>query len=600
MRDGVHAADMPLEFDLLDWATIEPHYARLEAEPLTESSVGAWLAGWSALAEALSEAASRSSIEYTQQTDDEERRDAYFRYVREIAPRRNRAEDVLIRKLLAAVDDWGGDLPDDLGLELDTAMREFRGRAELFREENVSLLAEDRASSARYGEIMGALQVEFEGEPRTLAQLRPFLAVNDRARREAAWRASAQTALSARERLDELFDQLVELRGRTARNAGMDDYRDYRWRALGRFDYTPDDVSRLRLAIVETVVPARRRLARHRADALGLTVLRPWDTEVDINGDEPLAPFTGGAELVEGGARVLGNVGAVFGDRLQAMWTGGLLDLENRPGKAPGGYCASLDVQRLPFIFMNAVGTDDDVRTLLHEAGHAFHVYETANLPLIWQRGSPMEFAEVASMSMELLAAPYLDRASGGFYDGADAVRARLALLEGIIDFLPYMATVDHFQEWVYAEPDHDRRARDERWGELFELYCGGLDWSGLEDVHATGWQRKLHIFQVPFYYIEYGIAQLGALQVWRNALQDPRTAIAEYRSALALGGTRKLPDLFEAAGARLAFDAETVGVLVELIESEADRLRGTLQRANRQLEPQVEPEASLTNGDGR
>jgi oligoendopeptidase F len=253
----------------------------------------------------------------------------------------------------------------------------------------------------------------------------------------------------------------------------------------------------------------------------------------------------------------------------------GLLDLDNRKGKAPGGYCATLHRRRLPFIFMNAVGTEDNVRTMLHEAGHAFHVFDRSHLPYVWQRGAPMEFAEVASMSMELLTSPYIDRQHGGFYDARDAVRSRLSHLERMLWFLPYMATVSRFQHELYGANDATRGGRDALWSRLFLQYNVGVDWSGLEDTVESLWHHKLHIFTVPFYYIEYGLAQLGALQVWRNALADPAAALRAYREALSLGGTRTLPQLFEAAGAQLAFDAATVTDLVGLVEN---RFEGYLQ----------------------
>jgi oligoendopeptidase F len=448
-----------------------------------------------------------------------------------------------------------------------TTLQQFRTDVELFREENVPLLAEEQATASRYGETIGSLTVDFDGQERTLAQLAPYRAEPNRALREAAWHAGHDAMLSVRSPLDDLFDELLALRRRIAANAGYDNYRDYKWRQLGRFDYTPDDAVRFQAAIRDAVVPALERQHERRAAALGLPALRPWDLDVDVHGDRPLRPFDTGDELSEGSIRIFDNVDRELGGMLRVMRDEGLLDLDNRKGKAPGGYCATLSARHRPFIFMNAVGTEDNVRTMLHEAGHAFHVFDRRPLPLIWQRRSPMEFSEVASMSMELLTSPYLARERGGFYEPEDAVRARIQHLERIIAFLPYMATVDAFQHWLYANPEHSRDERDEAWLGLHEAYNVGVDWSGFEEGRESLWHHKLHIFQVPFYYIEYGIAQLGALQVWRNSLTDPADALRRYRAALALGGTRPLPELFETAGARLAFDTETVAELVELVE---------------------------------
>jgi oligoendopeptidase F len=386
--------------------------------------------------------------------------------------------------------------------------------------------------------------------------------------------------LDVREELDELFDELLGFRTRIAANAGYDDYRDYKWQQLGRFDYTPADAVRFQDAILETVVPALERQSARRAALLGVDTLRPWDLDVDAHGDTPLRPFETADELADGSIRVFERVDPALAGMVRQMRDEGLLDLDNRKGKAPGGYCATLSARRRPFIFMNAVGTEDNVRTMLHEAGHAFHVFDRNGLPLIWQRRSPMEFNEVASMSMELLTAPYLDRASGGFYEAEDAIRSRIQHLERIISFLPYMATVDAFQLWLYANPAHTRDERDAEWLRLHRRFVVGADWSGHEESRESLWQHKLHIFQAPFYYIEYGIAQLGALQVWRNSLRDPADALARYRSALALGGTRPLPELFRAAGAEVVLDAEPLAELVALVETTVDGLADELGRA--------------------
>ncbi len=294
---------------------------------------------------------------------------------------------------------------------------------------------------------------------------------------------------------------------------------------------------------------------------------------MDVFGGPPLKPFETGDELAEGCRRIFAQLDPDLGRHIATMQHEGLLDLENRQGKAPGGYCSTLPARGRPFIFMNAVGTEDNVRTMLHEAGHAFHVFERNALPWIWQRRSPMEFNEVASMSMELLTSPYLSRDEGGFYDPRDALRARAQHLERIVVFLPYMATVDAFQHWLYAHPDHARAERDAAWLELHTRYNVAGDWSGFEASRESLWQHKLHIFQAPFYYIEYGLAQLGALQVWQNSRTDAEGALQSYRQALALGGTVPLPELYAAAGARLVFDTAGVGELVAVVEETLDGL---------------------------
>jgi oligoendopeptidase F len=298
--------------------------------------------------------------------------------------------------------------------------------------------------------------------------------------------------------------------------------------------------------------------------------LRPWDLEAPLPGAPALTPFANVQELEARSEAVLHHVDPAFGNYFATMRCEDLLDLENRKGKAPGGYCATFEVVKRPFIFMNAVGLADDVRTILHEAGHAFHAFESAPLAYSQQRDVPMEFAEVASMAMELLASPYLKQSDGGFYGQEAYVRARIEHLEDMLCFWPYMAVVDGFQHWAYTHPQRatDPAQCDDAWDRLWQRFMRGQDWSGLDDERVTGWHRKLHLYGYPFYYVEYGLAQLGAVQVWRNALRDQPTAVAAYRSALALGGTRSLPELFTAAGGRFAFDIETVGEAVDLIEA--------------------------------
>jgi oligoendopeptidase F len=556
------------QIDLASWDSLAPYFDDLRGRPLDDAAMPLWLADWSRLSELVGEAAAWTSIRYTQDTEDPARKAAYLHFVTQISPQLRLAEQTLKDRLLDS--GWASD-------DLATVLRQFRADAAIFRSENVPLLADEQAAAARYSEQVGALTVEFDGEARTLAQLAPYRAAADRSVRESAWRAGMDGMLGLREGLDELYDELLAIRVKIAANAGFDNYTDYKWQQLGRFDYSTADALRLQEAVLEAAVPALARAAERRRRALGVDTLRPWDLEVDVYDERPLRPFETGEELAEGSRRIFQQLDPVLGERVAIMQREGLLDLENRKGKAPGGYCSTLPARGRPFIFMNAVGTEDNVRTMLHEAGHAFHVFDRQDLTYAWQRRSPMEFNEVASMSMELLTSPYLERDAGGFYSPADAIRARLQHLERILIFLPYMATVDAFQFWVYAHPDHSHAERDAAWLELHRRYNVAGDWSGFDASRESLWHHKQHIFQVPFYYIEYGIAQLGALQVWRNSRADAADALARYRRALSLGGTVPLPALFEAAGAELVFDPAGVGSLVRLVEDaiaeEEDRL---------------------------
>ena len=385
----------------------------------------------------------------------------------------------------------------------------------------------------------------------------------------------SQRRLADRSALNDLWRELHALRQRIAANAGHPDYRSYIWQAKQRFDYTPADCATFHDAIEAVCVPAATRIYDRRSRLLGLPALRPWDLTngefsrpADMPGTQPLKPYRDGGELLDKSAAILDKVDPSLGGQYRMMIAEGLLDAENRKGKAPGGYCTYFPVAKRPFIFMNAVGLHDDVQTMLHEAGHAFHAFASSDLPFAPQLESPMEFNEVASMAMELLAAPYLTADHGGFYDVGGAARARIEHLESTILFWPYMAVVDAFQQWAYTHPEGaEPDACDAQWRALVQRFIPAIDFDGLDDVMATGWHRKLHIFNVPFYYVEYGLAQLGAAQVWRNSLTDHPRAVADYRSALRLGGTATLPQLFATAGARFAFDAGTLGEAVGLIE---------------------------------
>ncbi|MCL4235947.1 MAG: M3 family oligoendopeptidase, partial [Deltaproteobacteria bacterium] len=488
----------------------------------------------------------------------------YQEYVQRIHLPAQAEADALKRKLVES-----GLVPE--GFEVP--LRQARADIEIFREENQALKAKEHDLRQRYRKITGAQMVDWDGERKTVAQLGPVLQEPDRARREAAWRAQMTRWLQDRDAIDALWAEFLDVRLPMAVNAGFATYRDYAWKMMGRFDYTPADCAAFRDAIERAVVPVAERIYAKRRAALGVDRLRPWDLNVETRGDVPLRPFANGSELEEKAATVFDALDPYLGARYRTMRVEGLLDLENREGKAPGGFCTGYDQRRRPFILMNAVGIHNDVQTMLHEAGHAFHAFEVYRLPHHQRWAAPMEFCEVASMSMERLAAPHMS-APGAFYTEAEAARARIEHLEEIVLFWPYMAVVDGFQHWVYEHPSTARDARrcDETWAALWARFMRGVDWSGLETEAATGWHRKLHIHLYPFYYVEYGLAQLGAVQVFGRSLADPAGALADYRSALSIGaGT--LPELFSAAGAKFAFDTETLGAAVNLVERAMDAL---------------------------
>ena len=545
------------------WPEIEPHYKGLESRPLTAASVDEWLTDWTRLGEKLEEMYSRLSVATSINTADKEADARMNKFLDGIFPNAMAAEQKLKEKLLASkLEPAGFEIP----------LRNMRAEADLFREPNLPLLYEEKKLAIEYDKIYGAQTVKWEGEEITLTRLAMNFQQPDRARREKAWQAKAKRQLDDVEAINDLWVKFMDVRARIAKNAGKPSFREYAWQQKLRFDYSPADCKSFAAAIEQVVVPAATRIYKKRQQALGLDTLRPWDlvdgwySRPSPAADAPvLKPFATIDELKAKASAIFHKVDPALGGRFDSMVADGLTDLDNRKNKAPGAYCTSYTSLRKPFIFVNAVGIHEDVMTTLHESGHAFHVFETAKVPYIQQLAVPMEFAEVASMGMELLASPYLT----GFYSEADAARARIEHLEGMLLFWPFMAVVDSFQQWVYENPKAgaDPRLCDAKWGELWDRFIPGVDYSGLEQVKNTGWHRKLHIHQIPFYYVEYGLAQLGAVQIFGNARKDQKKAVADYRKALSLGGMVTLPELFQAAEARFAFDAATLKKAVDLME---------------------------------
>jgi oligoendopeptidase F len=547
------------------WADLEPRFDALAAAPLDEGTVEAWLAAWSRLAALVHEAAAAAMIAYTANTADEARREAHLRFSTGILPRVDEREAVLAGRLVAL----GWTRPD-----LETMLRRFRTTVAIFREANVPRLAELEGLAAEYQRLTGGLLADWEGERVPLPRLLPHLRSPDRAIRERAFHGIGAPYREARPALAALFDRMYHLRQAVAREAGFPDFQAYSFAAKHRDDYGPDDCRRFHEAVEAVVVPAVGRVLERRRRRLGLDRLRPWDLQVDPAGREPVRAFADAAEFEARAERVFAAVDPVLGGQFATMRVEALLDLESRPNKAPGGFCETLPVRGRPYVHMNAVGLLEDVTTLLHEAGHCFHAFAAHPLPVLWQRHPGAEAAELASMSMELLALPYVAE-PGGFVSPPELARAWAEHLEDILLTLAHIASVDAFQSWIYTSGEgEDAAARDAAWLAIRARFETGVDWVGLEPERVARWYRQLHIFLYPFYYIEYGIAQLGALQVYRNALADRRRAVADYRRALALGATARLPEIYRAAGARLVFDAAGMGALVALVEerlAEAD-----------------------------
>ena len=549
------------------WPEIEIHYQELASRPVNAGNVDAWLADWSDIGERLEELYARLAVATSTDTADKAAEERMTNYLDGIFPNSMAAEQKLKEKLLAT-----GLKPE--GFEIP--LRNMRAERDLFRTSNLQLLAEQQKLALQYDKIIGAQTVQWEGQEVTLTRLARNFQQPDRERREKAWKLKAARQLADVKAINELWVKSMDMRLRIARNAGKPSYREYAWQQKLRFDYTPADCKSFASAIEQMVVPAATRIYKKRKRALGLNSLRPWDLmdgwfnrPAPPGGAPTLKPFDTIDELKQGVSNIFHKVDPVLGGYFDTLLAEGLTDLENRKNKAPGAYCTSYTSIRKPFVFANAVGIHDDVMTTLHESGHAFHVFETAGIPYVQQLAVPMEFAEVASMGMELLASPYLTKQYGGFYSESEAAHARIEHIESEILFWPFMAVVDLFQHWAYENPSEgvDPAACNAKWGELWDRFLPGVDWSGLEEIKSTGWHRKLHIHTVPFYYVEYGMAQLGAVQIFGNALKDQAGAVAAYRKALSLGGTVTLPQLFETAGARFAFDSATLKNAVDLLE---------------------------------
>jgi oligoendopeptidase F len=557
---------LPPLIDFSSWEKIEPFFQKLEGRSLeTAEGLETWIRDRSELMDVVNEEGSLRYIRMTCDTENLDLKKAYFQFLEEISEKVKAADNRLKRLYLASP--ARPLLAREKYFIID---RSSQNDVDLFREENVPLETEESKLSQSYQQLMGSLTVQFEGKEQTLQQMGRYQEMPDRLLREAAWKAVVAQRLVESEKLEQIFNDLLFVRQKISANAGFASYRDYAFRRLERFDYTVDHCLRFHDGVEAAVVPVVRRIEQRRAKDLGLARLRPWDMNVDPLNRAPLKPFTEARELVDGCLRITERVDSRFGGFIQTMRDLELLNLESRKGKAPGGYQSSLAEARLPFVFMNAVGLDGDVRTLLHEAGHAFHVFATQEEPIGHYRQAPIEFCEVASMSMELLGGEYL---SVFYPNPEDLDRSRKKHLEAVIDILPWIARVDAFQHWIYTRPNHTVDERRAYWVELHQRFGGIEDWSDFEHAQATSWHRQLHIFELPFYYIEYAIAQLGALQVWINSKKDFRAAVADYWSALQLGGSRPLPELFARAKVKFDFGPSALEPLMAAVEAELQKL---------------------------
>ena len=554
---------VPEDFQVTDWAKLESYFQELEARPVASADeLERWLLDRSELEAVLSEDLAWRYIRMTCATQDAARSEAFQYFVNEIEPRVAPYDHALNEKMLAS--------PYLDGLDkkrYGVFLRSVRRASEIYRAANIPLKTEISTKQQQYAAVAGAMTVTLDGQELTLPQAADRLKSPNRAVRETAWRAVQQRRLHDAKALDALFTELVGLRNQVGLNAGFDNFRDYMFAALGRFDYTPQDCFNFHRAIRETVVPLIDDLDLERRQDLKQPALRPWDLDVDPSGQLPLRPFATSEELLEKTIAVFQALDPYLGDCLRTMRQMGQLDLESRKGKAPGGYNYPLDETGVPFIFMNATSSLRDVVTMLHEGGHAVHSFLTRHLALGADKHPPSEVAELASMSMELIS---MDHWHIFFENPEDLRRAKKTHLESVLETFPWVATIDKFQHWLYEHPQHTETERHHRWTEIFdEFNQRTVDWRGLDGIKPYLWQKQLHLYEVPFYYIEYAMAQLGAIAVWRHYRQNPTEGLAAYKQALALGYTAPIGQIYAAAGIRFDFSTDYLRTLADFVRGE-------------------------------
>jgi oligoendopeptidase F len=558
---------LPKDFTVTTWETLEPYFTSLLNQPINNiTELEQWLKNSSELEAIISEDACWRQVRMTCDTENKQLEEAFNHFYMEIAPKMQPYADKLNRKLIDCA--FTKELEHD---KYFTYLRSIKKSIELFREENIPINAELSVMQQQFGQIAGKMTVEVEGKEYTLQQAAKFLENPDRKLREEVYLKIQNRRYADRDALNELFNKLVEKRHQIALNTGFANYRDYKFKELGRFDYTAQDCFNFHEAVKKHVVPLVKLIYEEQRKSIGVEVLRPWDMEAEPNGIQPLQPFNNGKELLEKSIECFKQLNPFFADCLTKMNELKRFDLDSRKGKAPGGYNMPLAETGAPFIFMNAAGTLDDVTTMVHEGGHAVHSFLTHNLELTGFKEYGAEIAEVASMAMELFS---MEHWNIFFADADELRRAKFKQLERVLTILPWIARIDAFQHWIYENPNHTVEERASHWVKLADEFSTGMiDTSGLEHFRPTEWQRQLHLYEVPFYYIEYGIAQLGAIGLWMQFKQDQQKALSNYINALSLGGTKTLPALYEAAGLKFDFSPEHIKTLMEFVKSEMAKL---------------------------
>lgn len=559
---------LPNDLKIESWEDISTYYEDLlDREINTIDQLKQWLKDQSEMEAVLEEDLAWRYIRMTIDTTNEANANSYKQFVTEIQPQIAPFEDKLNKKLASSP------LISDLNSEdYQILFKRIQRSIDLFREENIPLQAKLSEESQKFGALSAAQSIEYKGEKLTMQKAALFLKETDEEIRKTVFEKIAARRREDIDKFDALFDELLKLRHQVATNAGFENFRDYKLSAMCRFDYTVKDCEEFHASIKKLIVPIVKKIQQRNLDLLGKDKFKPWDLDVDPEGKKPLKPFNKGSELLEGTEHMFDRIDPYFGECLRTMNEMHHLDLESKTGKAPGGYNYPLYEIGVPFIFMNAVGAQRDLVTMVHEGGHAIHSFLSRNLELTGFKNLPSEVAELASMSMELLSMGEWNE----FYSNEeDFKRAQREQLEGIIKILPWIAQVDEFQHWLYVNHNHTKAERTRKWNDLSKEYGTGLvDWQGYEDIKETSWQRQLHIFEVPFYYIEYGIAQLGALGVWKNSLENKEKALNDYKEALKLAYTKSIPEIYATANIEFNFGADHIKDLTDFVDKQLNLLQ--------------------------
>ena len=545
------------------WNTLLPYFNNLkEREIASAEALEKWVLDRSELDAVLEEDLAWRYIKMNIDTRNEELSKSFHFFVQEIEPNIAPFSNEFDKKLLASP------FLQQLNKEkYRIYLRGLKKRIELFREKNIPLLTQLQTDAQKYGVISAKMTVEMEGKEITMQKAATYLKNTNRSIREEAYKKLIERRLQDKDELHKLYTHLIKLRDEVAKNADYQNFRDYMFASLGRFDYTVEDCYDFHTAIEKEIVPIIRQFNLERKTALNLDVLKPWDTEVDITGKPPLKPFETGNELVQKTIKCFTKIDAYFADCIYIMNEMGHLDLESKTGKAPGGFNYPLYEIGVPFIYMNAVGTHRDVVTMVHEGGHAIHSFLSRDLEITDFKSTPSEVAELASMSMELISMEHWEV----FFETEEELkRAKKEQLEKILSILPWIAIVDSFQHWVYQNPTHSLQERADKWLEITNRFSSKVvDSTGFEESKANSWQNQLHIFEVPFYYIEYGMAQLGAIAMWKNYKENPKKTLENYKAALRLGYTKSIAEIYETAGITFDFSKENVKRLADFVKVE-------------------------------